>query len=229
MAGHSHWAQIKHKKSAIDKKKSQLIAKLVNLILASAKDNPNPDTNPKLRAVIERAKDFGISQEVIERNLKKIKEKKFNDLEEFILEAYDSDGNGILIKCLSNNRNRTIGEIKSILNKNNAKLAEPGSVSWLFKEVGIIIINKLDFKEEIFEKNYNLIEDFRENNDKIIFYTDVSNLYNLKYFLEKLNIKIISTEIRYINKSYGIIKNKENLNDLVDKLLNHDDVYEVYY
>ncbi|GIW66157.1 MAG: putative transcriptional regulatory protein [Candidatus Parcubacteria bacterium] len=229
MAGHSHWAQIKYKKASNDKKRSQLISKLVNLILTAGRDNPDPINNPKLKAAIERAKEFGVSQEVIERNLKKLKEKNINQLEEFILEAYGPGGVGILIKCLSDNRNRTIGEIKNILQKNKAKLAEPGSVIWLFKEVGVIVINKSDFNEDIIDRNYNLIDDFKEDDDKIIFYLPINNLYNFKYILEDMNIKVLSTEIKFINKNYVNIENKEEVNNLVEKLLDHNDVYEVYY
>lgn len=228
MAGHSHWAQIRHKKAIVDKKKSQLISKLINLILTSGKDNPNPETNPKLKTAIERAKEFGVSQEVIERNLKKLREKENSQLEEIILEAYGPNGTGFLIKCLTDNKNRTINDIKSILNKNNAKLAEPGSVMWLFNEYGVIEIPKSQFQENLLENIIGMIEDFKEENERVVFYVQVGNIYKLREFLEKLGIVILSTEIQFIPETYVKIENEEEIKSLVEKLLGYHDVYEVY-
>lgn len=226
MAGHSHWAQIKYKKASVDKKRSQIISKLVNLILTAGKNNPNPENNPKLKSAIERAKDFGVSQEVIERNLKKLVNNEGNNLEEILLEAYGPEGIGILIKCLTNNRNRSISEIKNILSKYKGKLAEPGSVVWLFKELGIIKINKSDFQESFLEED--LIEDFKEEDNFIYLYTKINDLYKLKSFLEQKGIKILSTEIQFIPQNYVKIKNEEEIKKLVESLLEHNDVYEVY-
>jgi len=232
MAGHSHWAQIKHKKALLDKKRSQLMGKLINAILVAAKTDPNPETNPKLRSAIEKAKEFGVSQETIERNIKKaqgIIDKTV--IEEIVLEAYAPNGIALLIKCATDNKNRTIGEVKRILNKYEGKLAEPGSVLWLFEEKGILVINKSDFKEELLEKLAHYLQDFETQEDRVILYTSIENLFKTKFALEKENIHVLSTEIQFVPKSYVNIENKETeerIKKLIDELLESDDVYEVY-
>jgi YebC/PmpR family DNA-binding regulatory protein len=228
MAGHSHWAQIKYKKASVDKKRSLMISKLVNLILTAGRDNPNPETNFKLKSAIERAKDFGVPQEVIDRNLKKLKDKSNNDLEEIILEAYGPEGLAILIKCLTNNKNRTINDIKHILSKHNAKLAEPGSVLWLFEEKGVISINKTDFNEMLLEELSDVIEDFKENDESVQFFVKINDIYKIKSLLEEKKIKILSTEIQFIPKNYVKIENEEKVKNLIDELLDYNDVYEVF-
>ena len=232
MAGHSHWAQIKHKKALLDKKRSQLMGKLINAILVAAKTDPNPETNPKLRSAIEKAKEFGVSQETIERNIKKaqgIIDKTV--IEEIVLEAYAPNGIALLIKCATDNKNRTIGEVKRILNKYEGKLAEPGSVLWLFEEKGVLVINKSDFKEELLEKLAHYLQDFETQEDRVILYTSIENLFKTKFALEKENIHVLSTEIQFVPKSYVNIENKETeerIKKLIDELLESDDVYEVY-
>jgi YebC/PmpR family DNA-binding regulatory protein len=232
MAGHSHWAQVKHKKALLDKKRSQLMGKLINAILVSAKIDPNPETNPKLRNAIEKAKEFGVPQETIERNIKKAQgllDKTV--IEEIILEAYAPNGVALLIKCATDNKNRTIGEVKRILNKYEGKLAEPGSVMWLFEEKGVLVINKADFKEEIIDKLSEYLQDFETKDDNVILYTSVENLFKTKTILEKENIQVLSTEIQFVPKNYVNIKDKEiedKVNKLIEELLENNDVYEVY-
>ncbi|MEM5815524.1 MAG: YebC/PmpR family DNA-binding transcriptional regulator [Candidatus Aenigmatarchaeota archaeon] len=233
MAGHSHWAQVKHKKAIVDKKRSQLIAKLINAILIAAKENPDPQNNPKLRNAIERAKDFGVSQETIERNIKKA-QGQLEDvkLEEILLEIYTPFGVGLIAKGLTDNKNRTISEIKHILNKYESKLAEPGSVLWMFEEKGVIEIDKNLLSDEILVELQDYLEDFDEKDDKIILYTSINNLYKLKEILENKNINVLSTEIQLIPKTYVNIENNKEvlnkINDLIEELLEHQDIHEVY-
>jgi len=233
MAGHSHWAQVKHKKAIVDKKRSQLIAKLINAILIAAKENPDPQNNPKLRNAIERAKDFGVSQETIERNIKKA-QGQLEDvkLEEILLEIYTPFGVGLIAKGLTDNKNRTISEIKHILNKYESKLAEPGSVLWMFEEKGVIEIDKNLSSDEILVELQDYLEDFDEKDDKIILYTSINNLYKLKEILENKNINVLSTEIQLIPKTYVNIENNKEvlnkINDLIEELLEHQDIHEVY-
>jgi YebC/PmpR family DNA-binding regulatory protein len=231
MAGHSHWAQIKHKKAIADRKKSQLIAKLVNNIIVAGRNNPNPETNIALRSAIERAKENGVSSEVIERNLKKLQSREFDNLENLIMGAYFNGGIVILIKALTPNKNKTLGEIKHILFKKQAKFTEGNSVSWMFEEKYCLKIIKNEINlSEIFKQICEFIDDFIEDENSLILYTKYENYYNLVEILKNNKINIISTEIKFIPKNYVIIKDeetKEKLNQLVDELLNHNDVYEV--
>lgn len=130
MSGHSHWKQVQHKKGAADKKRSQLFSKLLKAISLAAKTEQNPQFNPRLRATIEKAKGNKVPQENIERAIKKASEAK--NLEDLVIEAYSPEGSAIIIEAITDNRNRTIAEVKSILNEHGAKFANPGSALWAF-------------------------------------------------------------------------------------------------
>lgn len=129
MSGHSKWSQIKRKKAVTDQKRAKQFTKLLSLISAAAKTEPNPDFNPRLRTAVEKAKEASVPQENIERAIKKAKD----DLtEEVIIEAYGPEGTAFIIKALTNNKNRTVPEVKKLLSDLGAKFAEQGSVRWSF-------------------------------------------------------------------------------------------------
>lgn len=130
MSGHNKWSQIKNQKGATDKKRGQLFSKLLKAIAVAAKTNPNPQFNPRLRAVIEKAKENNVPQGNIDRAINKASEEK--SLEEVVIEAYGPEGTQIIIDGITDNTNRTIAEIKHILSEHEAKIANPGSVLWAF-------------------------------------------------------------------------------------------------
>jgi len=130
MSGHSKWAQIKRQKGVTDKKRGQLFSKLLKAISIAARNEPNPQFNPRLRSVIEKAEENNVPRENIDRAVNKAAEEK--NLEELIIEAYGTEGIPLIIEAITDNRNRTIAEIKHILSENEAKLANPGSVLWSF-------------------------------------------------------------------------------------------------
>lgn len=132
MSGHSHWAGIKHKKEITDQKRAKVFSKLLALISAAAKTETNPDFNPRLRTAIAKAKEASVPADNIERAIKKAAETK--NLDELTFEAYGPGGSAILIEALSDNRNRTVQEIKLILKEHNGKWAESGSVLWAFEK-----------------------------------------------------------------------------------------------
>ncbi len=131
MSGHSRWAGIKHKKEITDQKRGKVFSKLLAAISAAAKSEPNPDFNPRLRTAIATAKEMSVPQDNIERAIKKATEAGAN-LEELLFEAYGPGGVAILIEAISDNRNRTVQEIKTILKEHGDKWAESGSVQWAF-------------------------------------------------------------------------------------------------
>jgi YebC/PmpR family DNA-binding regulatory protein len=227
MAGHSHWAQIKHKKAIIDAKRSQLISKLIRAITIAAKEGNNPETTYKLRAAIERAKEFQVSLDTIEKAIKK-GESKENNLEEIIFEAYLGDVQ-LLIKTITDNKNRTIGDLRHLLNRFGGRLAEPGSVIWNFQEKGTIIIDK-QYEDKIIDF-VDLIEDIKIKNNNLLLITKVSDLHNLKNKLESQNIPILDSFIDFIpiNTIEILDENlKSKIKDLIEELLNLDDVDEVF-
>jgi YebC/PmpR family DNA-binding regulatory protein len=228
MAGHSHWAQIKRKKALLDAKKSQLIGKIINAITVAAREGNNPETNPKLRNAIERAKEFKVPLENIERAIKKAEDKSLN-LEEVWYEAY-FENISLLIKAITDNKNRTLGNIKAILNKRGGKLANPGSVRWSFEEKGVV---------EIYKKNENdvlefldIIEDIREKDSETLrLITSVKNLNELKNRILNKGIEIFDSYIEFFPINPVEIKDeetKEKLKNLINELLDLDDVDEVF-
>ena len=130
MSGHSHWKQIQHKKGSADQRRGKLFSKLLQAISIAAKTDPNPQFNPRLRTAVEKAKENKVPQENIERAISKASEIK--NLEDLVVEAYGPEGTAIIIEAITDNKNRTMTDIKIILNKNGAKLANPGSVLWAF-------------------------------------------------------------------------------------------------
>jgi YebC/PmpR family DNA-binding regulatory protein len=132
MAGHSHWAGIKHKKEITDRKRGKVFSKLCAAISAAAKTEPNPDFNPRLRTAIMKAKESTVPQDNIDRAITRAKEAG-ESLEDLVFEAYGPGGTAILIHAISDNKNRTVQEIKLILKERNGKWAETGSVQWAFE------------------------------------------------------------------------------------------------
>jgi YebC/PmpR family DNA-binding regulatory protein len=229
MAGHSHWAQIKHKKAQADLKKGKLLNKLINSIVIAAREGGDPNLNPKLRSAIERAKEFNVPKENIEKAIRRgagLEAGSF--LEEVLYEAYGPGGVGLIIKTITDNKNRTAAEIRSVLSKGDAKLANPGSVIWNFVERGVIIVKKEDLKEE---EIFNLpIVDFQEKDNDWILIVSLENMNEIKEKLEKLGITSIESKIELVPKSTVEIgeKDKEKLGKLIDELLDLSDVQEVF-
>ncbi|OGY64097.1 MAG: hypothetical protein A3I89_03890 [Candidatus Harrisonbacteria bacterium RIFCSPLOWO2_02_FULL_41_11] len=155
MSGHNKWSQIKNQKGVADKKRGQLFSKLLKAISAAAKTESNPDFNPRLRSAMEKAKENNVPQENIERAISKASEEK--NLEDLTVEAYGPEGAALIIEAITDNRNRTISEIKHILSENGAKIANPGTVLWAFeKKDGEW---KPKFPQQISDKNKKKLSD----------------------------------------------------------------------
>jgi YebC/PmpR family DNA-binding regulatory protein len=167
MSGHSHWSGIKHKKEAMDQKRGKVFSKLLAAISIAAKQEPNPQFNPRLRTAILKAKENKVPQDNIERAINKASEIK--DLEELVMEAYGPEGAAILIEAVTDNRNRTVSEVKKILSDAGAKWAEPGSVQWAFNplagEKGWEAKFKQEFSPETKEKIAEITEKLNEHGD----------------------------------------------------------------
>lgn len=131
MSGHSKWAQIKHQKGAVDAKRGKLFSKLSLAISIAARDGASPDANPRLRAAIDKAREYQVPNENIERAIRRVTESK-ESLESVVYEAYGPEGVALYIETVTDNRNRTLNEIKILLGEHDAKLGEPGSARWAF-------------------------------------------------------------------------------------------------
>jgi YebC/PmpR family DNA-binding regulatory protein len=167
MSGHSKWSQIKHKKALTDKKKGQVFSKLSRLITLAAKKGADPKSNPSLAQAIENARVMNMPNDNIERAIKKVSDKSQVQLEELSIEALGPGGIALKIKAITDNRNRTMAEIKKILAEHASKLVQPGSLTWMFNQPLIIndpavhervdkLFEALDDQDEVEEVTSNL-------------------------------------------------------------------------
>ena len=238
MSGHSKWSQIKHKKAITDAKKGKLFSKLSNLISVVARQKGgDPDTNPQLRLTIEKARSFNMPSENIERAIKKgLGELEGIKMEELTIEAYGPAGTALIIEALTDNKNRTVSEIKYLLSQHGGKMAEAGSVLWLFERKGAIVINSslADTNKE----NLELLaidcgaQDLRWQTQELLeIYTKAEDLEKVKRALEAKNVKLESFSLDWIPKNevkIGNPKTKESLEKLLEALDEHQDVQEIY-
>lgn len=132
MSGHNKWANIKRRKESTDKKRAQVFSKLLRAISVAAKTSPNIDANPTLKSAVEKAKKFNVPQDNIDRAIKKSSEVK--DVENLLIEAYGPEGVAVLIEASTDNKNRTVSELKKIITDHSGKWADPGSVAWAFEK-----------------------------------------------------------------------------------------------
>ena len=139
MSGHSKWSQIKHKKGITDKKRSQIFSKLSRLITLAARNGSDPKSNMELSRAVEHARSFNMPNENIERAIKKVSDKNQAQLEELSIEAIGPGGIALKIKAITDNRNRTLSEIKKILSDFEAKMVQPGSIQWMFDQLPVSV------------------------------------------------------------------------------------------
>ena len=171
MAGHNKWTQIKHGKGKTDAIKARTFSKLSAVISIAAKKEPNPDFNPSLRGAIERAKKENMPQANIERAITRARKNK--DLEEFLIEAYGPEGSGIIIEGLTDNKPRSLNEIKIILGDYGMKVANPGSLLWSFDKTEEGYIPK--YKQEVSEESKNKMVELME---KLGGRDDINEIYS---------------------------------------------------
>lgn len=237
MSGHSKWATTRRQKEATDKKRSASFTRLARIVTVAAKEGGNdPTSNFKLRMAIEKAKQGNMPKDNIERAIKRgAGELEGETIEEIIYEAVGPENTALIIKVLTDNKNRTVAEIKNTLTKNNGKLAGQNAVSWMFETKGVITINNL--KSEISNlENFQLslietgADDFREVKDTLIIYTQPNNLQKVKENIENQNINVDSAEIKYIPKKENLveIKDKEKITKLLNSLKESEDIEEIY-
>lgn len=176
MSGHSHWSGIKHKKGEKDQKRGVLFSKLLKAISAAAKQEPNPDFNPRLRTAVQKAEEASVPEVNIKRAISGAKEKK-DSLEELFFEAYGPSGVAILIYIITSSRNRIVAEVKKILSDNNGKWAEIGSVTWAFGDVGVGKTPHSKFTQEASKEDKEelrgLIVALEDNEDVFGVYTNI--------------------------------------------------------
>lgn len=234
MAGHSKWANIKHRKNAQDAKKSKIflkVSKEITAAIETGKSN-NPDENPRLRLAIEKAKSYNIPNENIKKILNK-SEKDRKTFDEIVYEGYGPYGVAFLVECLTDNLNRTTAEVKSVFRKHNGKIGTPRSVSYLFTTKGIFVLSKSDYDfDNVFELSINLnVSDIYDENEFIIIETKPQDFLDVKIELEKHNVvNFISYEITKVSNDIIKVSTEENIQiqKMIEDFENLEDVQEVY-
>ena len=234
MAGHSKWANIKHRKGAQDAKRGKVFTKIIKEITVAARlSGGDLEANPRLRRAVSNARSNNMPQDNISRAIKKgTGELEGVNYEEMIYEAYGPIGIAIYMEVITDNKNRTVSELRHILNKNNGSLAEPGSVSWMFRRVGMIILvsnlpDENTLLNDILESGAN---DFEINDNEAYVSTEQSELMVVKENLEKRGYNIKSSElIMSPNSLQSVdIENADKVLNLMEIIDNHDDVNQVY-
>ncbi len=234
MAGHSHWAQIKHKKAKIDAQRGKIFTKIIREITVAVREGgPNPDTNPRLRTAIENARKVNMPTETIERAIKKgTGELGGENYEEVLYEGYAPGGVALMILTYTDNRNRTTSEVRHVLSKHGGNLGSSGCVSFLFDRVGIIEVPKEGISEdEIYEKAIEAgAEDVEVGEVAYMLYTRPEDLYAVKESLESNGLQIERAEIAYKPNTLVQVHDGDTAKKifkLLDALEDLDDVKEV--
>ncbi len=234
MSGHSHFAGIKHRKGINDAKRAKVFTKLAKPITIAAREGGGkPETNFKLRMAIDKAREFNMPKENIERAIKRgAGELKGEEIVEIIYEAKGPGNVLMLVKVSTGNRNRAVSEIKTILNKLGGKMGEAGSSMWNFEQVGSIIVDLVGKKAD--EIELLAIDagarDTRLEENMINIFTHPKDLQKVKDNLEKENVKILEAGLVFVPKSTAEIEENARLDyeKLLEALDEQDDVDEIY-
>ncbi len=234
MSGHSKWANIKRRKMAQDAKRGQLFTKLGREIeIAAREGGPDPETNFKLRLVIEKAKRANMPKENIERAIRRgAGLEKGYALEDFTLEGYGPHGVAMLVHVLTDNRNRAVAEVRRVFNRHGGNLGESGCVSWLFEPRGYITLSVDDQDpEELAMIAIDAGADDVDISDNMVeVYTKVEDFQWVKEALEQRGLKIEAAQISMVPKNQVTLDEKatfQNMN-LIEALEELDDVTEVF-
>ena len=233
MAGHSHWAGIKHKKGKADKQRSKIFSKLSKEITVAAKlGDKDPALNPRLRSAIQAARSANMPKDNIERAIEKSSTTTGSNFENLRYEGFGPDKIAVIVETLTDNKNRTASNIRTIFQKNGGSLGTQGSASHNFKQLGIIKIDKKEISEEnILELAIDAgADECISNSDFHEIHCQISEIYNVKKNLERSIANFISTEIEWIPLNSVDIHNekKDLVTEFLDSLEDDDDVQNVF-
>jgi len=238
MSGHSKWANIKHRKGKQDEQKGKLFTKLGReLIVAAKMGGPNPEANFRLKIAIQKAKAANMPSENINRAIQRgAGGQESGGLEELVYEGYGPGGAAIMVSVLTDNRNRTAGEIRHIFSKNGGSLGETGCVSWMFEKKGVLTINKQGMN--MAEDDLLLLaldkgaEDVRTVDDETVeIITSPQDFQSVKEGLEKEGISFADAELTMVPLTTVEVKDPEQarlLLRLMERLDEHEDVQDSY-
>ena len=233
MSGHNKWSTIKHKKGAADAKRGKVFTKIIKEISVAAKlGGGDPVANPRLRTAIDKAKAENMPKDNIERAIKKgAGGMEGVTYEEIIYEGYGPGGAAVLVEVLTDNRNRSVSDIRSIFTKCNGNMGESGCVAWMFSQKGLILYDKsVDF-EQLFEAAIEAgAEDVAEQDEQFEVTTEPGSFIEVREALDAKGFRHANAEITMIPQTLVVLEGKqaENMLKLMDRLEDNDDVQNVY-
>ena len=233
MAGHSHWAGIKHKKGRADKQRSKIFSKISKEITVAAKlGDKNPDMNPRLRSAIQSARSANMPKENIERAIDKSTNINSSNFQSMRYEGFGPKNIAVIVEALTDNKNRTASNIRTIFQKNGGSLGSSGSASHNFKQIGVIKIPKNEISEEkILDIAIDAgAEECHSDNEIHEIHCEKNKIYEVKKKLEMTVKNFISTEIEWIPINNVIISKDifDEISDFLDSLDNDDDVQNIF-
>jgi len=234
MAGHSKWANIKHRKGRADAKKGKVFSQVVKEIITSVKQGGvDPKTNTRLRLALQKAKSANVPNDVIERNIKKAASGEGENYDEITYELYGHGGVGIICEAMTDNKNRTASDLRIATNKRGGTIANPGSVAYQFEKKGVLPVLKKEInEEEVFAVAADAgAEDFEEDEGIYMITTPPELLFQVKESLESNNISCEEGSIEMIPKNLVEcdLETREKNEALLEWLENLDDINAVYH
>ncbi len=234
MAGHSKWANIKHKKAKEDAKKGKEFTKIVREITIAAKSGGDPAGNPRLRHLVDKAKDLNMPQDNIIRAIKK----GTGELPGVVYEAITYEGHGaggvaIMIEVLTDNKNRAVADLRAIFTRNGGHLAETGSVNWMFEHLGIVRAQAPEgmTEDKLFETLIDHdIKDISINDGVITISMPIASLHEVTEAIKNLGVKVDESQIEWVAKNLIELEAEaeEKAFNLLEKIEEYDDVQNVY-
>ena len=229
MSGHSKWATTKRQKAVVDAKRGALFTKIGNQIAIAARAGTDPNMNPSLAMVLEKARLANMPKANIERAIARVADKSAAALIEETYEAYGPGGTGIIIEVATDNKNRTMPEVRHTLDKNGGRMAEPGSVMFQFKRKGVIFTPDKG-EENLMAALEAGAEDASEEEDGLEIITDASDLMKVRGELVEKGINVESAELKYVPTSTVPVEGDtaEKLEKLLDAIDDLDDVTAVH-
>lgn len=233
MAGHSKWANIQHRKGRQDAKRGKEFTKAAKEIIIAAKSGGDPDSNPRLRAAIAAAKAINLPKDKIESAIRKgTGQDSGGDITEITYEGYGPGGVAILIEVATDNRNRSIADLRHLISKNGGSMGESGSVSWMFERKGIIVFEKKAYsEEEVMEAALVAgADDLHDEGDTWEIHTSMLDFTSVRESFESSGFVIQSAELSMIpqNMISVDIDTARKVVKLLESLEDYDDVQQVY-
>lgn len=233
MSGHSKWANIKHRKAAVDAKRGKIFTKVIRELTVAARLGGDPNTNPRLRIAIVAAKNQNMPKDTIDRAIKRgTGELGGEEFHEIAYEGYGPGGSAVLVQVLTDNKNRTVSEIRRIFTKYGGNLGESGCVGWIFEKKGRIAFDKGSVDEDrLFEIALEAgADDVKTEESELVVVTSTDTFESVKAAIEQTGLKYASAEVTMIPKNNVRIEGKEaeHMLRLMENLEDSDDVQNVY-